>query len=411
MNNKHVLIVGGGIAGISAALPLSRFGMEITIIESAPFAGGHAVQFACKATDSCVKCGACQAEERLYTATRNEAINIRTASRISDVSANGRLSVETRTDAQFIDPAKCTGCGECLAACKVPGAVVRGYSPYNHPPFVIDGKVCKGAAGENCDTCVAVCPEAAVSLDSSGSEETLEVDAVIVATGFKAFHPVEKPYKYKKFDDVLTNLDLERMIKQQNAVVRPSDGKTPSEVGFIQCVGSRDDKLGHLWCSQVCCGSALRMANWIRASQPDTRISVFYIDIQTFGRQFESFYAEARRNFEFIRTIPGDVYLSEDYRLQVNYFDPEQGKPEVKELDLLVLSVGLTPQRDNRELGDIFGISPGDSGFFAENSGQDGSHTGGIFFAGAATGPMSIADTIAGAESCAWDVLQYLKCC
>jgi heterodisulfide reductase subunit A len=340
MTTEKVLIVGGGVAGMSAALQLADMGFRSRIIEAAPFLGGHAVQYSCKATDRCVKCGACMVEERLHRTLSSAAVEVWTDSRVQRVSRNQDFELVVRRPAD---------------------------------------------------------PSAAV-----------KAGAVILACGFKAFDPVEKPYGYGKFEDVITNLELERTLRARSVPVRPSDGALPRRIGFVQCVGSRDSRLGHLWCSRICCGSALRTARLIRMRCPDTEIAFFYIDVQTFGNDFDSFYATVHDEVHMIRYIPGDVFATPEKRLKVVYYDPTEGRSREEPFDLLVLSVAMTPSEDAAELANQFQIGLDPSGFLPAGAGENRQVTG-VFTAGAACGPMSIAESVASGEAAAFQAALYLR--
>jgi len=409
MPDSSVLIIGGGVAGLSAALELARFDVESDVLDSAPFAGGHAISFSCKATDECVRCGACLAEDRLHEAVATPGIRILPSSRIqSVVRSNGGFNAAVRCGPQFVDPNRCTGCGACLEACPVKGAVQRGPSPFNRPPYAIDPDRCLRTSGEDCRLCMEACPESAVSFDPTDSELTLTPDAVILATGFQAFDPRDKPYGYGDIEDVITNLDLERMLRTEGRLIRPSNGHAPRSIAFVQCVGSRDDRLGHLWCSRVCCGSALRMARRLRHQDPDLEVSVFYIDIQTFGRDFGANGVQWRDGVRFVRALPADAIPTEGGLVRVTYFDP--GKEAVADLDvdMLVLSVGITPGEDLVKTAALFGLQPGPDGFLKAPSPPESVPVPGVSAAGTAMGPMSITDAIKSATAAAWRTLQHL---
>ncbi|MDP2863247.1 MAG: FAD-dependent oxidoreductase, partial [Desulfobacterales bacterium] len=181
MESSKVLVIGGGIAGLTAAHELAKLGVNIELVEKEPFLGGHAIQFTCKATESCAKCGACTAEEKLSNVIHNENIIIHTGANLERISKNGLFN-------------------------------------YN------------------------------IQLKSNSYSSS--ADAVIMATGFDTFDPVKKPYGYGTFINVITSLDLEKMLRRNGIALKPSDGMPPDKIAFIQCVGSRDSKLNHLWCSK-----------------------------------------------------------------------------------------------------------------------------------------------------------------
>ncbi len=407
MPEPNVLIVGAGVAGLTAALELSRFGVRSTVVESAPFAGGYAVGFSCKATSACVRCGACLAEDRLENAVQTPEIRLLPSSRLLELSrTNGSFSGAVLRSPRFVDPDRCTGCGRCLDACPE-GAVQRAPSPFNRPPVAVDPGRCTRITGGDCRACMEACPEFALSFERHEERLALEPDAVILASGFRAFDPRDKPYGYGELEDVITNLDLERMLRERGSPIRPSDGSPPRSVAFVQCVGSRDERLGHLWCSRVCCGSALRIARRLRFQAPELEVTVFYIDIQTFGRDFEAAWKELQGAFRFIRAIPADAVLTGDRRVRVGYFDSETGSPDVLDVDLLVLSVGLTPGRDLAETTGLLGLGRGADGFTALDASEE-PRPEGVTAAGTVLGPMGILDAAKSGKASAWRTLEHL---
>lgn len=334
MADKHALVIGGGIAGITAALELVRFGLHVDIVEKNSVPGGHAGTFACKAVEQCVRCGACMVVEKTRMALAEPGIRFRLNSSVTAVSNETGLAASI--------------CGP------------------------------------------------------DGRSEDVRTDALVVATGFKPFNPVKKPFGYGRFNNVITNLELETMLREAGRVKRPSDGATPGKIAFIQCVGSRDESENHLWCSKVCCGSSLRMARSIKAKQAEIENTFFYIDVQTFCKNFQVYYDTTQKMTRMIRAIPGDIFNRDGDRLELSYFDPAEEKTMDELFDLVVLSVGITPGEETGDVLSLLGLEPESTGF-AGNGGN------GVFVTGTARGPMSIADTVADAGKTAFEISQYLK--
>jgi len=393
---------------MTAALELSRCGLTVDLVEKSHFAGGHAIQFACKATDRCVKCGACLAQEKLAETVSRPNIRLHRASRILSIRRNRRFKVTIETGPLCIDPQKCSHCGLCFEECPENGALMRGYSPHQAPPYAVNEDNCLYFRDRSCTVCRDICPQQAIDLDQTAASGEIEADAVVLASGFQPFDPAAKPYGYGKFADVVTTLELERMLRRKGAVLRPSDHRPAGQMAFIQCVGSRDAKTGHLWCSRTCCASALRMAHVIRARQPDTEITIFYIDIQTFGKDFETFYRQVRHDLRWVRAIPGDIFGTRDHRLRVVYYDQQAGEGVEELFDLVVLAVGMTPGADTARLAEQLHLPAAHSGFLAGSEACGSKTVPGVFTAGAATGPMTIAEAIASGGGAAWRVLRYL---
>ncbi len=410
MADKKVLIIGGGVAGLSAAVELAKLDIHVNLVEKSDFLGGHAIEYTCKATrNTCVKCGACMVEEKLNHTILNPKIKILTGSRVRTISKNGRFTAKIDGRPKYIDPDKCTNCRICFDRCPVPGGILHGYSPNNTPFYAINPEKCLYLKDKSCGTCREECPETAINLDATATEYTREADAVLVAAGFQPFNPEDKPYGYNRFHNVVTNLDLERMLKKAGRVKRPSNDTVPGRIAFIQCVGSRDSKRNHLWCSKVCCASAMRMARRIKDRQPEIDITVFYMDVQTFGKDFEQFYKDAREDLRMVRAIPGDIYEVEEQNLKMNVLDNTTHETLEEIFDLVVLSIGITPGKDNGELSELLHLKLTGSGFIESGDKAASVTNTGIFTAGTVRSAMSIPETIASAGSAVRQIAKYLR--
>lgn len=407
MANK-VLVIGGGVAGLTAASELAELDIDVDIVEQSDFAGGHAIQYACKATDQCVKCGACMVEEKLERVVQHPKINMMTGTRVQEVSRSKDFSVTLVKKPVFIDPEKCNNCGICFEKCPEKGAALKGFSKNHKPFYAISDEKCLYVKDRSCCLCQEACPEGAIDLDAGEATANTHADAVILATGFKPFDPVSKPYGYGKFKNVITNLDMERMLRTDGRALTPSNGIEAGNVAFIQCVGSRDAKSNHLWCSKVCCGSALRMAGLVKARQAETQITFFYMDVQTFGRDFDEFYAKIRKDVRLIRAIPGDIYPVADERLCVTFLDNASSETLQEEFDLVVLSVGMTPCQGMQKTADGLKVQLAETGFVNQTDIGGVTSEKGIFTAGAVSGPMSIPESIASGGAAAFEVIKYL---
>ena len=407
MANK-VLVIGGGVAGLTVASDLADLDIDVEIVEQSDFPGGHAIQYTCKATDQCVKCGACMVEEKLDRVVQNPKIKLMAGARVQEVSKSKDFSVTLLKKPVFIDPEKCSNCGLCFEKCPENGAVTKGFSKNHTPFYAISSEKCLYLKDQSCTVCREACPEGAIDLDAGEMTEPTHANAVILATGFTPFNPVSKPYGYGKFENVITNLEMERMLRTDGRALKPSNGAEAGSIAFIQCVGSRDAKLNHLWCSKVCCGSALRMAGLVKARQPETEITFFYMDVQTFGRDFDVFYTKIRKDVKLIRAIPGDIYPATDDQLRVTFLDNTSSETLQEEFDLVVLSVGMTPCQGIQETTETLKLQLAETGFVEQADKGGLTSEKGIFTAGSVTGPMSIPESIASAGKTAFEVAKYL---
>ncbi|MEW5909981.1 MAG: FAD-dependent oxidoreductase [Thermodesulfobacteriota bacterium] len=407
MRKKKVLIVGAGVSGLSAALDLADFGIKVDLVDSSDFPGGQTVRLSCKAIESCVNCGACIIEEKLNQVRQFPSIRLMPRTRIKSIRKDGTFKAELQHKPVFIDPVRCNACGLCLEKCPVNGGILQGSSTHHIPFFAVSEKRCVFLKDRSCRICEEVCPEKAIHLEAVETFESVEADAVVLACGFNVFNPEQK-YGYKLFKNTMTSLELEDMVRRQGRVSLPWNGQDPGRIAFIQCVGSRDEKIKHLWCSKYCCGFALRMADRITSRQPDVEITVFYIDFQTIGNNFESFLSMLKKKIRMIRIIPGDVFPGERDRLKLTYVDNRTSESVQEEFDLIVLSVGMEPREGVEEMISSLGIDRERSGFIDAETSEKGSSLG-LFFTGSVTGPMTIAESMADAGKCAWEVLNYFK--
>jgi len=407
MEPKNVMIIGGGIAGMTAAQELAEAGLNIDLVEKSGFLGGHAIQYTCKATSECLQCGACSVEKMLKDVVENDKINVHLSTEIESIENNNGYSIKVKKSAAFIDAQKCTNCGICYDKLKENDVIMQGYSKNNAPLYAVN----RDKIDENKIALKDVCPEGAISVSDKATLEDLSADAVVVATGFTPFDPNRKSvYGYDKFPNVISGLDLERIKRQKGFLARPSDGTEAQKIAFIQCVGSRDENLGNLWCSQVCCPYALRTAESLKHKNPDLDITVFYMDIQNTGKSFPVFYETCKNDIRFIRSIPVDIFPVENDKLNMRLFDEDQGTPVMETFDVVVLSIGIMPNSENEKLSAQLDITLDSDGFFKNSDELNKTSTSndGMFIAGTAQGPKNIAASMAQAGQAASGVLKYL---
>jgi heterodisulfide reductase subunit A len=408
LDHKHVAVIGAGVAGLTAADILAGWGLRVSLFEKTPFLGGHAIQLNCKATDACVKCGACVADDKLRRATRHPQVEIHTGTQIDAISGGQPYQIAYRTHSPMVNAEKCDGCGICFEKCPVAGAISQGHAPHGRPYVAIRRDLCRYFDHAACTQCREACPQGAIVLSSQAPSVTLQADAILLSTGFRPYDPVDKPYGFGLFPNVITSLDAERLLREHTVMQRPSDGRPAERIAFVQCVGSRDARLGHPWCSKICCGSSLRMARLIQSRQEDAQITCFYIDVQTFGKDFQPVYRSISNNINMIRAIPGDIFRTDTDQLEVIYSDPQGNASTEAVFDIVVLSVGLLPAEGNGTMARTLEWTLDESGFLPHHGSDRHPAPQGIFTAGTATGPMTIAESVSSAEKSVYDMLRYL---
>jgi len=322
-----------------------------------------------------------------------------TVERVDD--ENGRFAVTLLRKPPRVFPAKCSQCGECEKICPVDGAIAR--SPGGNEIFIDEDK-CLFFKDGSCKACMAVCPELAVNLLEGPETVDLKASAMIVATGFKPFDPEMKPrFGYGLVPGVVTALEMDTMLRDDTW--SPGEGvQAIRSVAFIQCVGSRDARIGRNYCSRVCCGYAVRMARLLKHRFPSLHPTMFYMDIQTFERAFEKSLHEASQEVRFIRSIPAEIRKGGDGRPELIYHGPAD-KRVIETFDLVILSVGISPATSENFL-DLGLTSDG----FCGMDGEDvTTRRKGVFVAGTVQGPRSIGETISHAIVAAGRAASYVR--
>lgn len=242
---------------------------------------------------------------------------------------------------------------------------------------------------------------------------TLNADAIVVATGFDLFKSERKEeYGYGIYDNVITSADLEKRFREGSLLT--TSGKTPRKIGFVHCVGSRDEKSGNLYCSKLCCVTAVKQAIEISEMLPGSKVFCFYMDIRMGGAHYEELYMQAQLEYgvNFIRGKVSEISENIEGALIAKIEDTLIGKPLRMELDMLVLMAGMEASEGSKAIGDMLGLKTGENRFFScsdDHFGSNISNVPGVFYSGSCTAPMNITETISSARSAAADVLDYLK--
>ncbi len=247
----------------------------------------------------------------------------------------------------------------------------------------------------------------------TSSGDNLHADAIVVATGFDLFRSERKEeYGYRIYDNVITSADLEKRFREDD--LKLNTGELPQRIGMVHCVGSRDEKAGNLYCSKVCCVTAVKQAIELKELLPGSKVFCFYMDIRMAGALYEELYMEAQEKYgvSFIRGKVSEVAESISNTLIVKVEDTLAGRPLKMELDMLVLMAGIEPSDGSRNIGQLLGLNTGENRFFRaldNHYRSNVSNVKGVFYAGSCTAPMNITDTISHARSAASEVIDYLK--
>jgi heterodisulfide reductase subunit A len=329
----------------------------------------------------------------------------------------GNFTVKVRRKARLVKEKECTSCGDCTKVCpvNVPDEFQQGFSsrkavyipfPQAVPSsYLIDLEHCLGNNPVACGKCKAACQKNCIDYDQRDKFETIEVGAIVVATGLQVYDPTPLgEYGYRRFPNVITSLEFERLNAAGGPTgghfLRPSDLKEPKRVGFIQCVGSRSKTRAHPYCSNICCMNTVKDTLLLRDHYPEMETVVFYMDIRAFGKGFEDLYRRSREaGVKYVRGIPGEIIEdAKTHNLKLRVENTTTGKLEEHEFDMVVLSVGVEPREDSDKVKGMLSLSRTPEGFFLE------SHprlkpvevpTKGVFIAGFAESPKDIKDSVA----------------
>ncbi|HDN05586.1 MAG TPA: hydrogenase iron-sulfur subunit, partial [Candidatus Bathyarchaeota archaeon] len=405
---KEVLVIGGGISGIQAALEMADKGYQVYLVERNPCIGGHMAQLS--ETFPTLDCSYCILAPRMVSVSQHPRIKIITmAEPVALEGMPGDYTVTIRVKPRYVDIEKCTGCDECTKVCpvEVPDEFNLGltwrkaiYIPYPQGTpraYVIDTDNCLGLAPIACGKCIEVCDPGAINYDMQPEEIKLNVGAIILATGYEQISPNDfGEYSYGTHPDIVTNLQFERIMHL--GFKKPSDGRLPKKVAFVLCVGSRAlQERAKEYCCKIGCMVAIKQAIMLKKAIPNVEPWIFYQDIRADGKGYEEFYARAReQGVKFVRGLAARVLPTND-GLIVKAEDTIAGMPVEEKFDMVVLSMGITPRPDTEELAKIFGLHTGPDGFFMERHyklNPVDSAKEGIFVSGCALGPKDIRESV-----------------
>lgn len=415
------LVIGGGIAGLQAALDLADQGFNILIVEKEPSIGGKMIGLS--KVFPTLDCSSCICTPRMAAAAHHENIQIMTYTEVDIVkkTENG-FSVSLIKKPRFVDEKDCIGCSLCEYACPVYvphefegnlGARKAIYIPFSNAiPQValldIDNCIF-------CGLCDKACPAGAMSFLQEPDEIFIEASVIILATGYK-LTPVDAKVQYGlgKFKNVLNPFQMERLLAPHGPygrVLRPSDGKVPDSIAYVQCAGSRDKSLGISYCSRVCCMYAIKQAMLLMGSLPLVDVTIYYMDIRAFGKGFDQFYQNAKAmGIEFIKAKVAKIKEDENQNpcVRIECIE-EDGRIVERTHDMVVLSLGIIPELN---VSGLLPIHVSEDGFVQCKEPQlspSVTDENGIFVAGVAAGPKDIPDSIVEASAAAMEASIYLR--
>jgi heterodisulfide reductase subunit A len=424
---NSVLVVGGGIAGIQSALDLAEVGIKVYLVEEDPSIGGKMAQL--DRTFPTNDYSICILAPKMVDCYGHPNINVLTHSKVTGLEGDkGNFKVKVLRKATYIDQEKCMGRGDCIEKCPVKG--IQDYWELGlstrkaiYIPFpqavpktaVIDPETCLYLTQGKCGICAKVCEYDAINFDMEDEEIEFEVNSVILCPGFDECNAsMKKEYGYEIFKNVVSSREFERILSTagpyEGKILRPSDKKQPKKIAFIQCVGSRDDKVGTTYCSSVCCMHALKAAMISKSRLKKVEPHIFFMDVRTVGKEFEDYRIRAEKDEGVVihrGTRVASIDEDENHSLILHYSDGEKLVEET--FDLVVLSVGVCPTNSSEEISKVFGIELNKDGFCSTSIWDPLSTSrDGIYVCGTFSAPKDIPASVAEASGTASKALSTI---
>jgi len=416
-----VLVVGGGISGLQAALDLGDRGFRVVVVEKEPSIGGKMISLS--KVFPTLDCASCITTPKMAASAHHGNISILTYTELKSIEGTtGEFVATVVKKPRFVDEEACIGCRQCEYACPVTvphtfegsfGARKAIYVPFSNAipqTALLDLDDCV-----LCGKCEKVCPAGAIDFSQKAEEAAVETRAVVVATGFDQTPPAAKPqYGYGQVPNVITGLQMERLLAPHGPygrVLRPSDGKVPESIAFVQCAGSRDQSLGVSYCSRVCCMYAIKQSMLLSGALPLADITIYYMDIRAFGKGYEQFFQNAQAmGIEFVKGKVARIREGGNQSpvVRVEMLE-EDGVARERQHDLVVLSLGMQPAwRPSRALS----LRAAADGFVHTPQPKlrpSLTDQRGIFVAGTAAGPKDIVDSIVEGGAAAMEASLFLR--
>jgi heterodisulfide reductase subunit A len=415
------LVVGGGIAGMQSALDLADQGYRVALVEKEPSIGGKMI--ALSKVFPTLDCCSCITTPKMSAVAHHDNIELITYAEVQSISKNGAgYIVDVLEKPRYVNEELCTGCRQCEYVCPIelrtPFDRNLGAHRAIRVPFSTAVPQCAVLDIENCilcGKCEKECPIGAVDFSQKPKQLEIEARSIILATGFEITPPnAKQEYGRGRFLNVVDGLVMERLLAPTGPyghVLRPGDGKEPDSIAYVQCAGSRDKTLGVEYCSRVCCMYAIKQAMLLSGALPLADITIYYMDIRSFGKGYEQFYQNAKAmGIEFVKGKVAKITENEfkDPIVRVELID-EGSRLVERRHDLVVLSVGLRPGYDPEA---IYNVNVSEDGFVqmpSANISPTLTNQEGIFATGTAVAPMDIVDSIVMAGAAATEAAAYLE--
>ncbi len=417
------LVIGGGIAGGEAALNLAVTGFKVLLVEKDLSVGGKMIMLS--KVFPTLDCSACITTPKISEISRHPNITIFTGTEVGNIRkvSDTEFVAKVTKKPRYVHVADCTSCQLCEQACPVSVSDEYQYGLVGRKaafiPFSIASPKAAAIDIDNCTLCGAcekVCPTNCIDFTMVPETMNLHVRTVILATGFDLIDPKKMPrYGYGTFKNVLTAMQMERQLaptRPFNTILRPGDGKMPDKLAYVLCAGSRDATVGNPICSQICCMYSIKQAQLLMGALPMADVTIYYINIRSFGKGFEEFYQQAKgMGVNFVKGKIGRITEKENGNLTLRYEDINTGKLMEADHDMVVLSTGVVPPKG------IDGLFEGETLYmdqfnFVKQSdplaNPSKTSIDGVFVAGTATGPMDIPDSILSAGSASSEAISYL---
>ncbi|NOX34581.1 MAG: CoB--CoM heterodisulfide reductase iron-sulfur subunit A family protein [Deltaproteobacteria bacterium] len=415
------IVIGGGIAGLQTSLDLADQGYKVAIIEKDASIGGKMIRLA--KVFPTLDCASCITTPKMSAAAHHDNITLFTYCTLNSLERRDNKATASVTQKpRYVDPDKCIGCRQCEYNCPVyvpdgeqGNFTLRkaAYIPFSTaiPQLaLIDTQTCS-----LCGKCEKVCPTNAIDYFQKPENFVLEAKTAVVTTGFNLTKvDQKKEYGQGRIENVITSLQMERILAPHGPymrVLRPSDGKEPESIAFVQCAGSRDKSLGISYCSRVCCMYAIKQCMLLSGALPLADLTIYYMDIRAFGKGHEQFYQNAKAmGIEFVKGKIASINQGENQGVALKYEAQEEGgRLASREHDLVVLSLGIVPEWDP---AGILDISKDQDAFIQCKMPKIApavTSLEGVFTAGVASGPKDIADTIAESGAAAMEASNFMQ--